>query len=81
MSVKEKTVDDRLQECINIRRQLQSLGVMQYNDIYKHQIVKSMNDFVTNGISNSFQVPLEKYTLHIILSNTRKSGITLLATQ
>jgi hypothetical protein len=76
-----KTVDTRIAECVNIRRQLQSLGILTIPDI-SAKLTKRMNEFVSSGISQSFKliIPDDPGTyVHVILSSNpaKQSGVSL----
>ena len=74
-----KDVSERVQECREIKMQLQSLGAF-LNDKHSKQITKLMNDFIRYPQSQNLRIPLEsKYVIYITLIATkgRQSGVTL----
>lgn len=74
-----KEQDDRIQECLNIYKQLQSMGILQL-DYVKELLKKNINDFIHNNIPNTFEfsIPNSNSIIQIKLTTQNKqSGITL----
>jgi len=76
-----KEIDDRIQECINIRKQLESMGILTLFTV-RELLTKHMNIFITEGESQHFKlkIPNSKMIFDISLTTieNKKSGITLL---
>jgi hypothetical protein len=77
-----KTQPQRLQECIQIRTQLQSLGVLSIPHI-ADTLKKNMNAFVTTGDSCSFRLNMDEKGVYfevILTSNeNKKSGVRMIS--
>ena len=74
-----KGISERIEECKEIKKQLQTLGAL-LNDKHSKQISKIMNDFVKYPQSQNLRIPLDsKYVVYITLIATkgRQSGVTL----
>lgn len=74
-----KSIKTRIDECVNIRCQLQSMGlfvIQKNNDI----VSKYMNDFVKTGESQYFSLSLPEQKLKFIVTLTAKekqSGVVM----
>jgi hypothetical protein len=76
-----KSLDDRIQECINIRKQLESMGLLTIHTI-KEIITEHMNNYIKDGISETFKftIPNDKTVFKIVLTSddNKKSGVTII---
>jgi len=70
--VKDK--ESRLQEAVIIYKQLKDLGVLTLNN---DNFRKLSNEWVTDGISGSYDFKVDSIIIHVLYSNTRKSGISI----
>jgi len=77
--MKEKSQTERLKECIELRKQINHLGIDILPEI--EALFPIMNDFIRNGISASGKIPIPSIqrTAYYIFSNTTHivSSITL----
>ena len=74
-----KSLQDRIEECINIKTQLRSLGALM-NDMNRGKIARLMNSYVKEATTGQLKVRIDDTTNAIIAlhSNVHKrSGITL----
>lgn len=72
-----KTEDERIQECIQIRKQLTSIGAMMLDE-NREKLKNEMKKFVYSGQSTRFSLNLiDKAKAIIELKSSKKSGITL----
>ena len=74
-----KDVATRIEECKEIKKQLQTLGAL-LNDQHSKKISKVMNDFLKYPQSQNLRIPLDsKYVIYMTLIATkgRQSGVTL----
>lgn len=77
--MKEKSQSERLKECIELRKQINHLGIDILPEI--EALFPIMNNFVRNGISASGKIPIPSIqrTAHYMFSNNAHivSSITL----
>lgn len=73
-----KSDNTKIQELINIRKQIQQLGFLTIQENSKKLSMHS-NAFLKENIPSTFKlyIPSQKITAIIILSNHKQSGITL----
>lgn len=72
-----KDVEQRVQECVQIRKQLTAVGAM-ISPANRERTRDAMNAFVTNGLPTQFALPIEKGNVAAVhLSIHKKSGIVL----
>lgn len=72
-----KDQQSRLAECIEIRRQVDKLGVMMNEHVQK-QFTKYMNEFIKEGTSHTFKTRLDyKHNVRVKLSTSCQSGFVL----
>lgn len=80
MSAKNmKNQQQRIEECINIRKQLSSIGGL-LNDTTRGQITQHMNEYIRNGTSFTKRFNLDKNNdikLVLTSSEEKQSGILL----
>jgi len=78
-----KSVEVRIQECMQIRGQLQSMGVLSIPHLAE-KLKAKMNSFIKTGESSTFNLSLDQKgtTFQIILtsSENKKSGVRMIAT-
>lgn len=74
----EKDQTTRVQECINVKHQLMSMGVFVVEDIQR-KVTKHMNEYIKEGRAQSFslQVPNSNTSFKIILTTNvnKQSGV------
>ncbi len=70
--VKDKEL--RLQEAVIIYKQLKDLGVLTLNN---ENFRKLSNEWVTKGTSGNYNFKVDSIIIHVLYSNTRKSGISI----
>lgn len=75
-----KSVEDRIKECVNIRAQFESMGILTIPWI-KEKLSRHMNAFVKTGVSETFQlkIPDTQTSFQIILtaSDDKQSGVVM----
>lgn len=75
-----KSVEERVQECINIRSQLQSLGILTIHTI-KEKLAHHMNDYIKYGDSTSFKLKVPEggamFEVNLVGSEGKKSGVIM----
>lgn len=68
-----KPLHTRIDECINIKTQLESLGVLVLPE-YKQELSQKMNDYIKLGEPQQMNIKLDNVTFEITLSS-KKSGV------
>lgn len=74
---KSKPNNERVAECVQIRRQLQALGVMSDRS-FASQLNEASRAFMHQGVSSTFtarRIVDAPVDITVVLSNTHKSGI------
>jgi hypothetical protein len=78
-----KAVEERIAECTNIRKQLGSLGILTVPKV-ADQLRRHMNEYVTNGTSQTFTIKniddLPDHSIKITLTSSvnKQSGVVLI---
>lgn len=77
-----KSQEDRVKECMQIRTQLQSLGILALPEA-QEKLSKAMNDFVAMGDSKSVNLSVPgtptKFQVVLTTNEKKKSGVTMVA--
>ena len=73
--VEEKSIEQRLKECMEIRQQMRQRKIL---DVPK-QLIERMNEFVQKGVGSSTKIKVNdgKMILTVHLSTTNKSGVNV----
>lgn len=72
-----KSLKLRLDECTNIRKQLQGFGLLAIDE-FSTKVAKAMNCFVKNNIGQVIQHSFDsKIRIQITLSTEKASGISI----
>lgn len=72
-----KSLQERIAECMNIRRQIESLGILVCPEISK-TLSQHMNAFISNETSQTFNIrATNMVTLKIVLTcnDKKQSGV------
>jgi hypothetical protein len=78
MKRETKQEDERLQECVELRKQLDKVGVM-LDPACREQVSAHMNAFVRDGTPSSACFRVEGHLVHLVLTSRahKKSGVVL----
>lgn len=77
-----KTVDKRVKECVNIRKQVTMLGAM-LDETSSQKISDAMNSFIKDGLGQNVVIRVnDKNSLHmkLVAKENIQSGVTLIKT-
>jgi hypothetical protein len=77
--VKTKPVGDRITECMNIKKQISSLGLLILDGV-SSKLSENMNNFIKNGVSRQFKIHIPHQhaylEVRLCVSQGIKSGVT-----